>query len=192
MRTRNKVLASTLVVGVLGGLATLGVFGAFSATTQNSGNEISTGTVALTDNDAGQALFNITDAKPGDSWTRCIKVTYNGSLPAQVRGYLEAPIGALTPYLSAKVERGSQVTSTFPDCTGYADAETLFDAPFTDPSFPVDWTTGLVSDPLTKTQWDTGDTLVFRITLSISSSMPDTLQGVTEGPATVVWEARDV
>ncbi len=191
MRTRNKVLASTLVVGVLGGLAALGVFGAFSATTQNSGNEISTGTIDLTDNDAGQALFNITDAKPGDSWTRCIKVSYSGSLSAEMRAYLQSTPGPITPYLSAVVERGSQPTSTFPGCTGFTDADTLFNGPLTDASFPVDWTTGLVTNPLTKTQWDTGDTLVFRITLSISSSMPNTIQGVTEGPSEIIWEARD-
>ena len=191
MKTRNKILASALVVGVLGGLAALGVFGAFSATTQNSGNEIKTGTVALNDNDNGQAMFNVTDAKPGDSWSRCIKVSYGGSLPAEVHTYLTSTPGVLSPYLSAKVERGSQATSTFPSCTGFADAETLFDGPLTDPAFPRDWATGVNSDPLTKTQWDQGDTLVFRITLSVSNSMPNTLQNQTTGPASVVWEARD-
>jgi len=49
MRKRNKLLLSALVIGALGSVAALGVFGVFSATTQNAGNEISTGTVALTD-----------------------------------------------------------------------------------------------------------------------------------------------
>ena len=83
MKRRHKLLASALVVGVLGTVAAGGVFGLFSATTQNAGNEISTGSVALSDNDNGSAMFNITNAKPGDSWTRCIKVTYAGSLPGR-------------------------------------------------------------------------------------------------------------
>ena len=80
MKKSQKALASVLVVGLLGGVVALGVFGLFSATTQNSGNEISAGTIAISDNDAGSAMFNITNAKPGDTWTRCIKVSYNGSL----------------------------------------------------------------------------------------------------------------
>ena len=84
MSNSQKALASALVVGLLGGVVALGVFGLFSATTQNSGNEISAGTIAISDNDSGSAMFNITNAKPGDTWTRCIKVSYNGSLPADV------------------------------------------------------------------------------------------------------------
>jgi hypothetical protein len=191
MQTRNKILASALVVGVLGGLAALGVFGAFSATTQNSGNEITTGTVALTDNDNGQAMFNVTDAKPGDTWSRCIKVTYSGSLPAEVRAYLQSTPGVLSPYLTAKIEKGSQASSTFPSCTGFTDEVTELDKPLTDPAFPRDWAGGVVSDPLNKTQWDQGDTSVFRVTLSVSNAMPNSLQNQTTGPAAVVWEARD-
>ncbi|MGE0507267.1 MAG: hypothetical protein AB7P38_17945, partial [Solirubrobacterales bacterium] len=62
MSKLQKILASTVVVGVLGSLDALGVFGAFSATTQNAGNEISAGTVDLSDNDAGTAMFNNTNA----------------------------------------------------------------------------------------------------------------------------------
>jgi hypothetical protein len=43
--TRVKIATSALVVGALGSLLTLGVYGLFTATTQNAGNEISSGTV---------------------------------------------------------------------------------------------------------------------------------------------------
>ena len=65
----------------------------FSATTQNAGNEISTGTVAISDNDAGSALYNITGAKPGDTVSRCIRTTYTGSLRFNTRA-LAAGFGA--------------------------------------------------------------------------------------------------
>ena len=65
MKRRHKLLASALVVGVLGTVAAGGVFGLFSATTQNAGNEISTGIVALSDNDNGSAMFNIQQRQAG-------------------------------------------------------------------------------------------------------------------------------
>ncbi len=88
MKTRTKIAISTMLVGLLGSLAALGIFGEFSATTQNAGNELTSGTVAISNNSAGQAMFNVAGATPGDSWTRCIKVTYTGGLPADVHAYL--------------------------------------------------------------------------------------------------------
>ena len=119
MPRTQKLLLSTLVVGVLCGLTTLGVFGVFSATTQNAGNEISTGTVAISDNDSGSALYNITGAKPGDTVSKCIKTTYTGSLPADVHLYTTSAPGALAQYVDLVISRGTQTTSTFPDCTGF-------------------------------------------------------------------------
>ena len=114
MSKSQKLLLSTLVVGVLGSAVVLGVFGLFSATTQNSGNEISAGTVALSDNDAGSAQFNITGAKPGDSWTRCIRVLYTGSLPADLKLYELGGGGPLSPYLTLKLEQGTQPENNLP------------------------------------------------------------------------------
>ena len=190
MTTRNKLLSSTLIIGVLGGLAALGIFGAFSATTQNAGNEIRTGTVTLGDNDAGQALFDVDDAKPGDSYTRCIKVTYNGSLPAAVRTYLQSTPGALTPYLNMTYESGTQGAATFPTCTGFTADQVVYSGPISSAIFG-DWDSGLVVNPPAKTQWDQGDVVAMRITLSLSSAMPDSTQARTTGPVTAVWEARN-
>ena len=119
MRIRDKVLLSALVVGVLGSLAAAGVFGVFSATTTNAGNEISAGTVALSDNDAGSAMYNLNGATPGDTATSCIKVTYNGSLNSDVRLYSPDTVGVLAPYVDMTIEEGTQSSSTFPDCTGF-------------------------------------------------------------------------
>src|SRR6478672_4209335 len=114
MTIRKKVLSSALVVAALGSITALGVFGLFSATTQNSGNEISSGSVALSDNDAGSAQFNLTGAKPGDTWTRCIKVTYSGSLPADVHRYVSGGAGPLAPYLHLTQSQGTQAGAVFP------------------------------------------------------------------------------
>ena len=194
MSRTERVLVSMVVVGVLCGVTTFGVFGAFSATTQNAGNEISTGTVALGDNDAGSSMFNVTGAKPGDTWTKCIKVTYTGSLPADVRSWLSSTPGPLTPYLSLKLERGTQTTGAFPDCGNFAPASTdpvVYDNPFVNAGMPRSPETSLSVAPVDKASWVQGDVLALRMTLTLSSSMPDTVQGATTGNATVIWEAKN-
>jgi Camelysin metallo-endopeptidase len=193
VKRRDKVLASALVVGVLGGVTALGVFGLFSATTQNSGNEITTGSVALSDNDAGQAMFNINNAEPGDSWTRCIKVSYSGSLAADVRTYLQSTPGPLTPYLGLKYEKGTQADSTFPDCTGFTPDQgngTVYEGPISSALFG-NWDTGIPIVPGSQSQWNQGDSAVLRVTLSLGADAPNSTQGASTGSATVVWEARN-
>lgn len=191
-RHGRKLLVSALVVGVLGTVTALGVFGLFSATTQNAGNEIVAGQVALSDNDAGSAMFNIRDAKPGESWTRCIKISYTGSLPADVRNYLRSTPGALTPYLGLKLEQGTQATTTFPNCDGFTpdSTGTVYDGPVSS-AFFGNFETGLVEVPPGQTSWQPGNSLILRMTLSLSASMPDQVQGASTGSATVVWEARN-
>jgi hypothetical protein len=195
MRTRNKLLTSALVVAALGSVAALGVFGLFSATTQNSGNEISSGTVALSDNDAGSAQLNITGAKPGDTWTRCIKVTYNGSLPADIHNYVVGGTGPLAPYLHLTLSQGTQPAATFPSCTGFTPDATngtgiIYDGPALGaPSGSYE--TGTAVLPFGQAAWNTGNSLVFKSVVTLDSAAPDLAQGNTSGVFTIYWEARN-
>jgi camelysin-like metallo-endopeptidase len=192
MRKSQKLLLSTVVVGVLGSVVALGVFGLFSATTQNSGNEISSGTVVLGDNDAGSSLFNITGAKPGDNWTRCIKVTYNGSLPAQVHLYLQNTTGPLANYLNLTMTQGSQASPTFPNCNGFTPDATgvIFSGPIYSPA-SGNWEMGLPVTPAGSAAWKTGDSLAFKFSITLDPATPDTLQNASLGTSTIVWEARN-
>jgi hypothetical protein len=188
------MLLSTVVVGALGLVVALGVFGLFSATTQNAGNEISTGTVALSDNDSGQAMFSINNAKPGDIWVRCIKVTYSGSVPADVHFYGKRTAGPLEPYLNMKVEQGTQAAPVFPGCNGFApDAVgTLMDGPISqNPDTNGTYETGLPVNPAGQAVWNPGNTLVFRFTATLDASAPDSIQGQSTGVSGFFWEARN-
>jgi hypothetical protein len=195
MKRRHKLLASALVVGVLGTVAAGGVFGLFSATTQNAGNEISTGIVALSDNDGGSAMFNVTNAKPGDSWTRCIKVTYGGTLPADVHLYLKNTTGLLGSYLTMTMHQGTQAASTFPDCTGFTPdggaAAGLVYAGAATTTTDGTYEAGLPLVPLGQTAWSTGTTQVYKFAMTLDPATPDAMQGATTGSMTVVWEARN-
>jgi hypothetical protein len=190
MRTRTKLLITTMIVGVLGSLAALGIFGSFSATTQNSGNEVTSGTVAISNNSAGQALFSVNGAVPGQTWVRCIKVTYTGSLPSDVHLYLGGTPGPLAQYLNVTIEEGTQTTSTFPSCTGFVSNDTLFTGALTGGNSNYD--NGLVTYPGgVSGAWTNGSSTVYRITVNLDPSAPNSEQAQSTGVLTAFWEAHN-
>jgi hypothetical protein len=194
VKTTTKVLLTALCVGALGSLAAMGVFGAFSSTTTNAGNTITAGSVALADNDAGAAMYSIANAKPGESVSKCIKVTYTGSLDADVRIYTTSTIGSLGQYVELTITPGTQTTPSFPSCTGFtADSGgalysgTLQNFGNTKNSYA----NGVVDYPGSGTKWAANESVVYQVTATLQSSAPDTAQGLTTGSHTFTWEARN-
>ena len=113
MSNRSKVLRTLLVLGIVACIAGAGVFSAFSSQTENPGNVITAGTVTLEDNDGGSALYALTGAKPGDSKTSCIQVTYKGKM-------VTVPVKDQCPGCgSAQIDLGKQV---FVNLAGSTDA----------------------------------------------------------------------
>jgi len=194
MRTSTKVLLTALCVGALSSLAAMGVFGAFSSTTTNAGNTITAGTVAIADNDAGAAMYSIASAKPGESVSKCIKVTYTGSLDADVHIYTGSTIGSLGQYVDLTITPGTQTTSTFPSCTGFtADpGGALYTGTLQNfGSTKNSYANGVVDYPGSGTKWATNESVVYQVTAALQSSAPDAAQGLTTGAHTFTWEARN-
>lgn len=192
MQTKTrKILLSLVVVGAVASLASLGAFSAFTSQTENPGNRVTAGTVALTDNDSDAALYSMTNAKPGQSTSSCIQVKYTGTLAADVHLYTPSTIGALGPQVNLKVEPGTQTTPSFPSCTGFTpDASgALFDAALS--TFPTTYAAGVVDNPGATAAWTTNDTVVYRVTATLSASAPDSAQGADTGLHTLRWEARN-
>jgi hypothetical protein len=186
----RRVLASLAVIGLVGAIAGLGAYSAFTSTTSNDGNTFASGTVAISDNDAGAAMYNVSNKKPGDTITQCIKVTYTGSLDSDVKLYTSSTIGSLGQYIDLQVRPGSG-NPTFPGCTGFtADAADLYNGTLA--SFPTSYATGILdSGPGSNTKWVTSDAVVYRFTLTLQSGAPDSAQGATTGAHSFVWEARN-
>lgn len=195
MSNRTKILRTLAVLGVLACIAGAGVFSAFSSQTDNPGNVVTAGTVALADNDASSALYALTAAKPGDSQTSCIKVTYTGSLNSSVRIYTPSTIGELGPNVSLKIEPGTQASPTFPSCTGFTpdSGGALFEGTLS--SFAAEknsYANGIADNPGTvATKWVTNDSVVYRVTATLSASAPDSAQGKTTGTHIIRWEAQN-
>lgn len=78
---------------------------AWTDTTENAGNAWATGTVSLTDDDGGTAMFSATDMLPGDVETNSITVTNDSSVPLDVRLYGQnlAETDGLAQYLNLKI-----------------------------------------------------------------------------------------
>jgi predicted ribosomally synthesized peptide with SipW-like signal peptide len=193
MTKSKKVLRTILVAGVLSALAALATFSAFSSQTDNPGNNVTAGTVVLTDNDGSTASYNMTNAKPGDSSTPfCVRVAYSGSLDSNVKLYTPSSIGALGPYVNLKIETGSQATPNT-NCTGFTQGAgdgTLFNAALS--TFPTSYASGqLDSGPGAATKWVNGDAVVYRVTATLSASAPDTAQAATTGSHTIRFEAQN-
>ncbi len=163
---------------------------AFTASTSNAGNSLSTGTVDLVDNDLGAVMFTASDLVPGQSVTDCIVVTYQGTVadPAGVKvysgGYTDS--GTVATYLNLTIEEESG--GTFGNCTGFVTGATIesgstlagFD------SASSDYSTGVGA-------WDpsgTPESTTYRITVQLDPSAPDTQQGESVSAMTFAWEVQ--
>lgn len=95
-------------------------YSAFSGTTRNSGNSWSTGSVALSDDDAGTARFQASNLVPDQTETKCITVTANASVPGTVKAYMLNPVvsaAKLEDRIKMTVEAGTG--GGFSSCTGF-------------------------------------------------------------------------
>lgn len=195
MSNRTKILRTLVVLGVLACIAGAGVFSAFSSQTDNPGNSVTAGTVVLSDNDAGSAAYNMTNAKPGDSQSSCIKVTYTGSLNASVRIYTPSTIGALGSSVNLKIEPGTQTTPSFPSCTGFTpdSGGALFEGTLASfASEHASFANGIADNPGTSaTKWVTNDSVIYRVTATLSASAADAAQGQSTGAHILRWEAQN-
>lgn len=195
MTTRSKLLRTLAVLGVLACVAGAGVFSAFSSQTDNPGNSVTAGTVTLVDDDADGATYELTNAKPGDSQSSCIRVTYTGSLDAAVRLYTPSTIGPLGASVELKIEPGSQSGSpTFPSCTGFTpDAGgALFEGTLSGFAAAHDsYADGVADFPGSSTRWTTNDSVVYRVTATLAAAAPDSAQGQSTGEHILRWEAQN-
>ena len=162
---------------------------AFTATTTNGVNTFSAGSVAITDNDSAAVMFNVGGLAPGDTGSGCIRVTYNGSLAADVKLYTSglSATGSIDNYITIQVEDGAfSSVPTFPACTTFSAAGTIFNNTLNNfGTNDTTFATGVGSWAPT----GAAQTKDFRFTYTFSSSAPNTVQGASAS-ITFVWEAQ--
>ena len=190
MNRKRKLLVSLLVLGALGSVVGFGAFSAFTATTTNSGNTLSSGTVIIGQHAGATTLYTGTNKKPSDTTIGCVRISYTGSLTADVKLYVSS-VSNGTVY-NLKVERGSGLSS--PDntmnCTGFASSSTAYDGQIG--SVPTTYAGGLDGKAAAAT-WATNDSVDYRFTITvIDDSTPNAhITTTTTGAHTFTWEARN-
>jgi hypothetical protein len=197
----RKALVSMLVIGAAGAVASFGAFSAFSSSSTNTGNEFKAGTVVLGSNDGGQPMYaGVSAVKPGLQFTRCVAVSYTGSLPSSVRLYTtDASIGALGKYVDVTVTPGhwNGNAATFPGCTNFAPngaaiySGTLEDFHQNKNSFA----TGVALDGPATSYWSPGNTVVYQFSYTMqdtnSANSGDAGAPVTTGLHSFKFEAQN-
>lgn len=185
-RAVPNVLSVALVTGLVGsGLVVLqGTNAAFTAQTGTSGDTWAAGTLALADDDAGVALFTAGPLVPGDTGTRCVTVTYTGSLATTVKVYVTGASGALTSDLQLTVQQGTG--GSYADCTGFSTEATLFTgtlAGFASQSTAYSDGVGTWSPS------GPGTSRTYRFTWTLDAATANGRQGAS-AQASFVWESR--
>lgn len=189
----RRILLALAGCVLLGALA--GVLASFRGVDAQPENSVSSGTVKLTDDDGGGALYSVAAdgvLAPGDSIERCIRVTYEGNLAASVAFYRDpAESIANGTKFTIKVERGTQSTPSFPSCTGFTPVTTAFAEADLD-AFPTTYAGG----PAGKdggAAWAQGDSVTYRFTLKAKSgATPDGgAATASTGNHSFKWEARN-
>ena len=190
MSRLRGVLVSLLVVGAVGLVAGAGTFAAFTSTTGNTGNAFAAGTVVLADNDAGSAMWNVANRVPTDSVTTCIRLSYTGTLGADVKVYSTSGVNTVDQYLNLAVDKGTMPGATaFPSCTGFSAESTIYSG--TMQGFTTSnstYASGVSANPGLQTRWNQNDTLVYRFTVSLQNATG--AQGLTS-TTSFTWEARN-
>ena len=196
-RPSRKVATIVSLVAVPAALVASGLvvaqssYSAYSATTVSPTSNWAAGTVALTDDDANAAAFNVTNARPGSTGSRCLVVTSNGTLPSQVRLYGSNGSGTtnLAAYLDLTITQGTG--GSFGSCTGFAPLSSGAEV----------FHGSLMTFGMTKTSYANGagswtptgaapESRTFRLDYTVSPDAPnDTMGGTAAGD--IVFETQN-
>ena len=190
---KRKLFVTFAVLAVMAGLAVFVTSAAFTATTSNPGNRIESGSVAVSDSDGTTGvLYNALDQAPGAAAgpvSKCIRVTYTGSLAASLKLYSSAIANGSNFRL--KVERGSGITTPASDmnCTGFSASSTAFDN--TLDNFPTTYGSGV--DGKASGSWAQNDSVDYKFTVyTVDDSTPNAhTSKVDTGSHSFTWEARN-
>jgi hypothetical protein len=189
LHKRIAVLAAIPVALVASGaIVWEASYSAFTAKDNTAVNNWAAGTVSLSD-DAASAMFSVTNMKPGTSTQKCVVVTSNGSLPSAVKlyGSSYATTNNLAGSITLLVEEGTG-GSFAGGCTGFTIAGTAtYNGLLSAFGAKTTYATGVGTWAPTGTP---GETRTYRITATLSSSAPDTVQGGTAAIA-FTWEAQN-
>lgn len=220
--TRRAILFAVVPLALLGSgvLVWQASYSAFTATAPNNGNTWTTGTVVLNTDESGQVAFNLpADVRPDSSLTSlnppasgpytapassysggaaCIKVSYSGSVNANVR--LWATLGGDTSVLATwmlfgvDTAAGAGADPQDLGCASFPASANMYGGGYPNTTvkiatFPTDWASA------SGTEWSnvaTGGVRWYRLSWLIPSTVTATASATRTLTATFTWEAHSV
>lgn len=138
-------------------------------------SSVSSGTIAVSDDDRGQSLFDLSAMAPGRPELRCLEVVYEGTiLPVDLLLKAESQ-GELARYLDVTIEEGRG--GNFETCEGFEPANPIFAGTLAELSEARWLSLGRIAN--------SGDSRTYRIRFDLQDSS-DALGHSTS--ANFVWE----
>ena len=188
-RRRPKLLMiiAALLVGTGGSgvLVWQGTSSVFSGTTANGTDSWTMGSVTLSDDDTGSAMFSAGGLAPGATGSNCITVTYSGTVATAVKLYAAASADAssLAQYLDLTIQEGTG--GGFGSCGGFVASGTIYSgtlSAFT--STQLAYGSGVGS-------WapSSASSTIYKITYTLQAGTPNSKQGAAT-TTTFQWEAQ--
>lgn len=186
------------IAAIVGSMAVVGLLvvtassAAFTATTDNTGNAFNAATIALSDDDGGTAMFNVTGMVPGDTTEGCITVTYTGTAdPGVVKIYQNAYTESDGASDGATLDEALTIDiDRVDDCTAKAKDADLDNDTLVNLAAYTNYSNGLA------TGWDpagnSNESFLFTATFTpgASSAVDNTRIGDTVTSLTFTWETQ--
>lgn len=193
-RGHRFAAVAAVVIGSLLGVSVVSLWvvqssrATLSDTTDNAANAWAAGTLTLTDNDAGSAMFNVSNLSPSEVVTRCIQVTFTSSTtPGSVRLYGVAGGTGLADWLDVTIEEGTGgggAPVNTANCTGFTPTGTIFTGELD--QFAIDHTS-FATGAGAWAPAASPETITYRITTTVQNDQ--SVQGLNAS-ATFTWEAQ--
>ena len=193
----KKIVALTAIPAALvtsGLIVAQASYSAYSATTVNPTSNWTSGTVALSDDDANTAMFTASNLKPGATGAQCINVTSTGSLASAVKLYSTgyATTNDLASNITLTVTQGTG--GSFGNCTNFV-------ASTTNPTLYSGTLAAFGTGATAKTNYATGigdwaptgtasESRTYKISYTLSSAAPNSSQAGTAALG-FTWEAQN-
>ncbi|WP_183095524.1 TasA family protein [Nocardioides stalactiti] len=169
MATKNKTrtLLVPLATLVAAGAIAVGSGATFTSTSGNTISAVTAGTLTHSNSKADQAIFNLTNMKPGDTLNGTLTLTNTGSLPAAF---------SLTEVSSSNGFTGSNLTLDIVDTTS---GSTVYSGSFG----------GLADGAKNELgTWAAGAAHAFKFTVKLNQDTPNADQGKTAN-AVYKWDS---
>ena len=173
-RLRDALLLVLLLgVGIAAGGG--GTFAKWSSATDNTGNQLRTGTMDVSVN-SSTPMFAMAGVVPGTQPSKCVVVTNSGTVKTTVALYGQIS-GTLVPYLTMKVDRGQKGGT----CASPGSSTTIYDGALG--SFPTT-SGGAIADA---GEWMPADSYPYTFTLTLANDPGAQGKTATVG---MTWEGR--